>query len=1451
MSGNIVSDLINTLTAPKTKEDVPDDLKCPITYGYMEDAITLPCCGRAISRQPLKDCFHDKCVICNADLSHVDLDKIPTSKNIMYLIEQHKQGILRTELDSDDDVDSIPDTNDKIQAKIKYMIVNNKIIGQLELVTDKEDFKTLLCVCVDKSGSMSGAPINQVKYSLIRVLDKLYNGFGKNIVANIIPYADTASIIPIDITKPMSHYVSQVNDIDKMMGGTNFLDAYKKILEIIKDNKDTTNITSLTILFLTDGCGNASSPEAVALFKKQITDLWDKHFVLHSIGFCGSHDYTFLNNLRMIGTEEGSFRFADPNEDTDALSHKVNGVLDVVMTTQSIPIKLVETDKSIPLLTKNSNDGKYWVNLTGKDLSAKYEYKLVTDDKEEIVSPSIEIYDPGDEGDNNKLVNQWYSYLIDQIANELTDLNTSKDEPIVKDIHFEILMRRSRAILIHLDSTSQNATRLNNLIETITIMKSGGVIDAKKLNDMKFEGKFGGAAAKQGNAYHNDLYQPGLLAAYNLSQRVVKSYWATIPKLTRKRCFGKNGIFRELGLTKTDLVCETLKTLPKDILATKDEYDSDLLLVASSIGRFKIVETLLNLNYFNINSKNKEGYSPLDLAILYGYSNTTKLLLDHGATFIKDVTTLFNSCISNKFYRTAKVLLNKNLVTITDNMINNCPNNDGVVWLSNNSQKEITLENAILKGMADKVEEIIKSVKTEKFSLKPFLEIFKKASSDHVIIIDLLMKNDLIDINEIIKVKDEVDGEDEIVFPLFLVCEKGQYSMFKCIIDFCKATINQQNLKGTNPLWIASCNRHVDIVSELLGKGVDPNITNFKGDAPLITACQKSSPIIVQMLLESGASLKAYNKNRDNAVLICCRTGQSAILEMLLSKIAKTDKSELENILNFSAQIDGFDPLHSAVELDKYDCIDVCIKFGANIEAITADDNPITSGATPLHLACFYGRTASVKRLYEFKANMTAQTTVDGYNCLHIAIKQGHKNTVQYLLSLKEGRDCLDIKDNFGRLPSYYANIAGNEEIYNEFINKLGQFLEKSLYMTPEIEQKCSQLLINYGQSYGCYDYDDITNMDIESGETLLTKALLNGNMYYIKALLEMKTDLYKKDDFGISPSFWIKYLNCEKDLSINILDDETDKMIYNVMKVAEKNMQNKMLTNLGGGKAPLLLDDTSFKMLPLVKMEDGFCMKIKDSVLKSLKSLKSVNHSLLGFVEKFNQNKIIPIGKQNLEFLLYNAKIAMIKRIAIDEKEILEPRHIIALFLYTSNLEIFQQVNKILQNWYNKDSKIWEPFIMSLYQGIELLPPFIGEVYRGVKMSYDPKLFAVGNILLWDTFSIATKNYSNCIDLINNKLGMIFIIKSKNGRLIDKYSQNPVDEEVIFLPESSFKITNHYISSNITLGQRNIRESTYKMTNEYMDKVLSGKASIIIELEEIEVIEKMKDIKKQDILIY
>ena len=90
-----------------------------------------------------------------------------------------------------------------------------------------------------------------------------------------------------------------------------------------------------------------------------------------------------------------------------------------------------------------------------------------------------------------------------------------------------------------------------------------------------------------------------------------------------------------------------------------------------------------------------------------------------------------------------------------------------------------------------------------------------------------------------------------------------------------------------------------------------------------------------------------------------------------------------------------------------------------------------------------------------------------------------------------------------------------------------------------------------------------------------------------------------------------------------------------------------------------------------------------------------------------------------------------------------------------------------------------------------------------------------------------------------NNRKGVIFIIKSKTGKCISLYSKFSHDSEVIFLPNTKFKVTNWYHADVIALGQENIREHSFgvkEIDSERMnmEQLIQSDKSIIIELAEM-----------------
>lgn len=793
------------------------------------------------------------------------------------------------------------------------------------------------------------------------------------------------------------------------------------------------------------------------------------------------------------------------------------------------------------------------------------------------------------------------------------------------------------------------------------------------------------------------------------------------------------------------------------------------------------------------------------------------------------------------FEKTAMRLIKDGFIVIDDEMINTAPP-AAVQWLMAHSNLDIDINSAIIKGIYDVVEDKISKGFSEKLDWSKYHNILIKSTLEHVQIFELLLKNNLLDPDQVYEIPNPIIDEKskiEITWPLFVVSEKGNVNMFNLLMKYVskEKSVMRQNNQGSYCLWIASCNKHIDIVSRLLSAGADPNEINNKGENCIIPACQKSAVSVIELLLVAGARLDLYDKQRESAYMLCCRIGQDIILEMLLQRLSVI---ELDDIHKQTAPVDGLNPLLASTEIDRTECIKICYKYRANLEWRTADDNKIIPGATALHLACFYDRLDSLKLLLELGADILSTTDVGGYNCMHIAIRRGHMRIVGFLMELKvEIKDILlQQKDHNSHTPGYYAQISGNEQIYQEyFCNKLAYYVEKLLYAPDEIVKACTNTLINYGQTPGVYEYKNFTEIDMGRGMNLASLAIINGSTMLLDALNKMGSDFSKPDEYGVNAKFWHALItNPDKKYdSDDDVDDNVSIMLKRVTESKKKSFQNGFFLNVPTKSPQILdqqLDEKTGVLTPFLKMNDGYNQKVDLTVLKMLKRSGNIEQSLLGFIDKLKNGKSIPEKKDTLEYIMWDSKLHVIKLIASGEKY-LEPVEIMALYLYSTNKTIFEQVNQTLTKWNSSSVTLWHPFIITIYQAITHIPSFEGEVYRSVEYTFNKDFYEINSQITWSTFSICSKEYSSCVDMIKRDKGIVFIVKSKTGREISRYSKTPADQDVIFLPESKFKVTNYYRPDQIALAQENIRNVTFKIREKDIQNAIEGYC-IIIELQEI-----------------
>lgn len=1375
-----------------------EELTCPILCELMNDPICLPCCGRVISRQALLLDSSSDCPLCKASLSNFDATNAPKVVNIAYMVDivKNSSNTLFEEEKTEENVWTA-----KIVKLSNKNLAYQTVIGRLEIKNKnyKTNLKTLLVPVIDVSGSMSGSPMKQVEYSLNRVLDMT---FSKNhLITDIIFYSDNAKSVFIDKSFTKTYHQEKSIKDNLNGGGTSFVSAFLKITDICKKYNNNDDITELHVVFMTDGQDSSvrnNDYKSIKNLQDDINKYWKKKIMVHTIGFAKEHDFELLTKLNKIGNIEGAYRYADPSEDTDSLSNKINSVLDVITKSPEVPIKLINNKFEV----FHTNNNKFWLNLTNQ--TDKLKFTVLVDNKEIQIQGEKET-----EVKEEEVWNEWYSFLVDQCVDEILVLS-KQDISIEKEFHIELIEKRCNSILSELLSYKFDTERLNKVLEMVSNIKKNLKIDSAKINDIKFEGTYTTSKSTQIKKTSRITFSSTNDEGSKKMHIKNKTPWETDYNSYRLSNSQNTELFDIFNKSATSIVMEYIKD--KNIKDICDDNGSNLLMLAARHGNISLVKHLLSLNIFDINQSNNFGLTALDLAAIQGFWISTELLHDDGGKSNMNTDTLLRTCLSKEYVNTSDMLIKKKICKITNNMIESAPNNTILCWLNNKNDKCMNIELAISKGVYSIVKENIDTLNN--ISMEPYLDIFYKTTDDYLKIVELLLENKKINPDEIIKIND-----NEITWPLFMACEKGNYSMFQILIKYVShKNLDMQNNKGTTCLWIACCNSNIDIVTELLNLGVNANINNIKGDNALIPICQKGNNNLLDILLMSNINIVNCNKNGDNAVIIACRTGQHKILEKLLKSIKK---ESMKNVLEHKANIDGFNCLLAAVEQDKIHCIEICNRCGADLEFKTDTNNNIISGATALHLACYYGKLNSVIKLCELGCDMIA-IDYNGNNALHISINKGFTDIIKFLMKHNSSKTNLSVKNKDNKLPAYYATLKGNELIYEEFFtNKLLTIMNKIMSSDSIIEEKCSDILVKYGKSYGCYECDDIKNATYNNGENLLTYAILNNNKHLINTLKNM--NMNTPDHYGIKPSFWGCYLGLD---GFEIPDDET-KIMLGKVEGAKTSIQNKFLLNISDKISMIEYTD---KIDPIFKMNDGFISKIEDGVLVNLKKSNDQKISLLGFIDKIK--KYLPSDdiKNSFDLFVYSAKINAIKLIASDES-ILEPVHLIALYMYTENITIFKKVNTSLLNWTTDNQ--WNPFIFCLYQSISLIKPFVGEVYRGIEIDFNSNDFKINTEIVWKTFSTCYSTWNNVTNLLDNKKGIIFIIKSVTGRKISRYSRYPVDSEVVFLPETKFIVKNIYKPNIFVLGQENIRESTYKATEKDIEKAEFGKDCIIIQLVE------------------
>ena len=151
-----------------------------------------------------------------------------------------------------------------------------------------------------------------------------------------------------------------------------------------------------------------------------------------------------------------------------------------------------------------------------------------------------------------------------------------------------------------------------------------------------------------------------------------------------------------------------------------------------------------------------------------------------------------------------------------------------------------------------------------------------------------------------------------------------------------------------------------------------------------------------------------------------------------------------------------------------------------------------------------------------------------------------------------------------------------------------------------------------------------------------------------------------------------------------------------------------------------------------------------------------------------------------------------------------LAPAHAAALYAYTEETPLYGTLNYTMRTPHTDSTptdtelKRYADYLRHTERALGSLPTHVsesqGKVYRGIKVLLNPDVYAPGKRITWQAFSSSTKKQMATLDFVNQLpgrklMGSLFVIDSITAKDIRHFSAIPSEEEVLFPPNSQFKV--------------------------------------------------------------
>lgn len=249
-----------------------------------------------------------------------------------------------------------------------------------------------------------------------------------------------------------------------------------------------------------------------------------------------------------------------------------------------------------------------------------------------------------------------------------------------------------------------------------------------------------------------------------------------------------------------------------------------------------------------------------------------------------------------------------------------------------------------------------------------------------------------------------------------------------------KTDINGQDENGDTALHICARINEADLITFLMIKGADPEITNNNGDTPLLVAVKNDNLESAKTLITLKANIFAKDEDLNTPLSIALEK-DSLWYDVMINE--QTGKLR---------DINGESIVHYFVRCDDEKSISYCIRNGLDLSVKNNDgvspvalcfahaENPakiriaaalLQAGATPVRGDFAYFEDA-------VRTHNTMLRFSDGQTPLHLASISGHSGIVTYIINEKTSvrlTDILQAQDISGASPLHEAVRYGQVEI--------------------------------------------------------------------------------------------------------------------------------------------------------------------------------------------------------------------------------------------------------------------------------------------------------------------------------------------------------------------------------------------------------------------------------------